>query len=97
MKTTTEILNILRNYKANAPKEYGILRIGIFGSVARQEQKDDSDVDVCVELSRPRLFTLVHIKEELQELFNCPVDITMLREHMDLRFKQNILRDSIYA
>ena len=35
---------------------------GIFGSVARGEQREGSDVDICVEIERPSIFTLVHIK-----------------------------------
>lgn len=45
--------------------EYGITRIGIFGSVARGEHTDDSDADICFEAPAPNLFTLAHIKYEL--------------------------------
>ena len=51
--------------KKNASK-YSITRMGIFGSVARGEQTEESDVDICLETSKPSMFALVHIKEELQ-------------------------------
>ena len=54
-------------------------------------------VDVCVELQTPSMFCLVHIKDELQHLFGCAVDIVRLREDMDKLLKQNIMEEGIYA
>ena len=64
--------------------------------VARNEQTEDSDVDVCVEMKKPDLFTMVHIKEELQELFGKPVDIVRLRKNMNPMLLKQIERDGIY-
>lgn len=97
MKTTADFLHILQNYKTSAASKYGIRRIGIFGSVARGEQTKNSDVDIVVDLVKPRLFYLVHIKDELQKLFGCPVDIVRERERMDPLLKSCIQRDGIYA
>jgi len=55
-----------------ADKEFGIFRIGVFGSVARQEMTEASDVDVVVELDHPDLPILVSIKQEMEELLLCP-------------------------
>lgn len=52
MKTTEEYLELLRAYKALKAIQYGILRIGIFGSVSRGEQTPQSDVDIFVELKK---------------------------------------------
>ena len=49
MKTTQEIIAILRHFKMTEGDRYGISRLGIFGSVARGEQTSDSDVDVFFE------------------------------------------------
>lgn len=97
MKTTSEYMAILRAYVAENARKYGITRIGIFGSVARGEQTTDSDVDVCVELKSPNMFSLVHIKEELQHLFGCAVDIVRLREDMDGVLKRNIKEEGVYV
>lgn len=97
MKTTSEYLSILRTYMAENARKYGIMRMGIFGSVARGEQTADSDVDICVEMQSPNMFSLVHIKEELQRLFGCAVDIVRLREDMDGTLKQCIREESVYA
>ena len=97
MKTTKEYLQLLQAYKLQSSIRYGISRIGIFGSVARGEQQEGSDVDVYVELSSPDLFSLVHIKDELQQLFGCPVDVVRLRDNMNELLKRSIIEEGIYA
>lgn len=97
MRSTAEYINLLRDYmKMNASK-YNITRMGIFGSVARGEQTEDSDVDVYLETSKPNMFALVHIKEDLQTLFGCNVDIVRLRDHMDTLLKSRIEKEGIYV
>lgn len=97
MKTRNEYIQILKSYKAAKAIEYGIASIGIFGSVARDEHNNNSDVDICVELIYPSLFYLVHIKEELQQLFGVSVDIVRIKPEMDSLLKRDIMRDCIYA
>lgn len=97
MKTTNEYLQILKNFKALKAAQYGIVRIGIFGSVARGEQSEDSDIDICVDLSIPSMFNLVHIKDDLQQLFGCSVDIVRLRQNMDALLLRNIIEEGVYA
>ena len=93
MKTTEEILNILREFKHTAGDKYGIEQIALFGSAARGELREDSDIDVCV---KPRkaidYFTLQDVREELEK-----VDLLTLHENMRQLFRQNIERDAIYV
>lgn len=88
---------LLGSYQREKAREYGIIRMGIFGSVARGEQHADSDVDVCVEMERPDLFTMVHIKDDLQRLFQRPVDVVRLRKNMNPILLQQIKRDGLYV
>ncbi|WP_075559488.1 MULTISPECIES: nucleotidyltransferase domain-containing protein [Parabacteroides] len=97
MKSTSEYINLLRDYMAKNASKYGITRMGIFGSVARGEQTEGSDVDVYLETSKPSMFALVHIKEDLQALFGCNVDIVRLRERMDTLLKSRIEKEGIYV
>ena len=97
MKSKTEILNLLKQYKPKAQREYGLARLGIFGSVARDEQTGDSDVDVCYEGTVPSLLTLDKIQTELEQLFGCKVDMVRLRDNMNRLLRQRILRDGIYV
>ena len=97
MKTTQEYIQLLKEYKQKRGILYGISRIGIFGSVARGEQTEGSDVDVCVDLTVPSIFSLVHIKEELCQLFGCEVDVVRIRQNMDALLKRNIMEEGIYV
>lgn len=97
MKSTTEYMDILRDYMAENASKYSIIRMGIFGSVARGEQTEGSDVDICLETSKPNMFALVHIKDDLQKLFGCSVDIVRLRDQMDSFLKSRIEKEGIYV
>ncbi|GHV11857.1 nucleotidyltransferase [Bacteroidia bacterium] len=97
MKTTGEYLNLLRQFKQDHANEYGIVRIGIFGSVARGEQGHDSDVDIFYEGDSMGLKSLVGLPTTLEKLFNAPVDV--VRKHKNLRpkFIQTIEKEVIYV
>ena len=49
MRTTQGIISLLKDFKAKHSSKYGIRRMGVFGSVARGEQYENSDVDVYIE------------------------------------------------
>ena len=53
MKTTAEILDILRDFKAHYAEKYGIITLGLFGSAARGEHDETSDIDICIKLQEP--------------------------------------------
>ena len=90
MKTTSEYLQLLKQFKDSKAKSYGISKIGLFGSVARGEHKEGSDVDVCFEGVPKGLFAIGGIKVDLEQLFGCSVDVVRLREKMDSFFKEQI-------
>jgi hypothetical protein len=59
-------------------KEYGVERIGLFGSYARNEQRPDSDIDLLVEFASNRpigLFRFIHLKNHLSDLLGTKVDL----------------------
>ena len=58
-------LKVLQEHKQEFEEQYGVTRLGIFGSVARDEATYESDVDVVVEMV-PDLFGRVSLKEELE-------------------------------
>ena len=97
MKSKTEILNLLSLYKPTAQQKYGMTRIGIFGSGARGEQNDQSDVDICYEGVAPSLLTLDMIQTELEQLLECKVDLVRVRNNMNTLLRQRISRDGIYV
>ena len=68
-------LQELRNWKAENAGKYGIVEMGVFGSVARGEETAESDVDVVVTMEKPNLFTIARIQIELEQHLNKPVDV----------------------
>ena len=66
-----EVISELRSLLPKLSQDYGVKKIGIFGSVARNEARPESDLDVVVELADPDLFILVHLKALLEEDFHC--------------------------
>jgi len=97
MKNKDEYLSRLRQFKKRYSSEYGIECIGIFGSVARGEQTEDSDVDIYYEGKSLGLKSLVEFPMLLERFLGAPVDV--VRKHGNLRpsFERNIMRDIVYA
>ena len=92
---TQELLSLLRSYQPRWADRFHLQRIGLFGSVARGDATDESDVDVWVELEPLIPFATVHLKRELEALLHRPVDLVRLRERMNPALRQEILRDGI--
>lgn len=97
MKSVGKYLQLLTVYMQTHASVYHIKRMGIFGSVARGEQTENSDIDIFYEGEAPDLFTLAHIKYELETLLECPVDLVRVRERMDEVLKQTIQKEAIYV
>ena len=92
-----EILRILASFRERKQDEFGILRLGVFGSVARDQATEASDVDVVVELGQPDLLALVGVKQELEELLRLPTDVVRYREEMNPYLKRRIEQEAIYV
>ncbi len=92
-----DVLRVLARFRDLKQTEFGIVRIGIFGSVAREENTDASDVDVVVELGRPDLLALVGIKQELEEMLHQPVDVVRYRAGMNAYLKRRIEQEAVYV
>lgn len=92
-----DILSILRNYKERSARQYGILEMGIFGSVARDEADNDSDVDIFIKTSTPNPFVLVHIKQDIENLLHQRVDIVRIRDRMNSFLKNRIQKEGVHV
>lgn len=76
-------------------KKYGVTRAGIFGSVVRGEAREDSDIDILVEIeSRMSLLDFAGLKLELEEALGSPVD---LGEYSVIKpiIKEQILKEEV--
>jgi uncharacterized protein len=92
-----EILTSLRHYKQSHQKEYGIKTLGIFGSVSKGQADEHSDIDIFVELTKPDLFLLSDIKQDIEQSLHIPVDIVRLRDGMNPLLRQRISKDGLYV
>jgi predicted nucleotidyltransferase len=97
MKTTREYIRLLHDYKRKHAAEYGIERMGIFGSVARNEQTKDSDVDVYFESPSMSLFKMGGLMCDLEDLFGTRVDLVHKHKNLRPTFLQRIEKDMIYV
>ncbi|MBN2373365.1 nucleotidyltransferase domain-containing protein [bacterium] len=92
-----EIIKFLKKFKEKNKDKYHIERIGIFGSVAKNRSRDNSDIDVVVKLKKQDLFELIGIKQDLEEIFHHTVDIVSYRDKMNLFLKKRIDEDEVYV
>ena len=87
----------LSAFKREFGRHYGITKLGIFGSVARQENTEDSDIDIVVEVEKPTLSLMYELKEMLKSIFKCEVDLVRFRSTLRPLFRSNILNDVVYV
>jgi hypothetical protein len=91
------VLSQLRHHRVDWQQRYHLKAIGLFGSVARGEQRPGSDIDIWVELEPLTPFALVHLKQELNALLPAPVDVVRLRKRMNPTLRQRIEREGVAA
>ena len=92
-----DILKILYLYKKEVANEYKISKIGIFGSTARGEVNDKSDVDIVVSIPEPDFFMLAGIKNDLENRLKKSVDIVAYTDTMNSFLKKRIDHEAVYA
>ena len=97
MLDKSDVLSYLKEFKKNNAKKYYIDKIGIFGSLARDEASSDSDIDIVVDMIKPNLLTLSTIREEIMRYFKKDVDIVALWDKMNPRLKKRIEKEAIYV
>ncbi|RLA77551.1 MAG: nucleotidyltransferase [Epsilonproteobacteria bacterium] len=90
----TNILDYLKDHYQEFQEKYNIEQIGLFGSYARDEATEDSDIDIFVKMP-PKLFDMVAIKEQIEEELHTKVDIIRDHKHMKPLFIEMIHKDLI--
>ena len=92
-----DCIDKLSDFKRVSGKQFGITKLGIFGSVARNENREDSDIDIVVEVDRPSLTLMYDLKQSLIRLFGCEVDLVRYRDSLRPKLKSNIQNDAVYV
>ena len=94
--TRDEILEALASQRALFER-YGVSAVSLFGSVARGESTEGSDIDLLVEFSRPiGLFQFVELKRALEEIFGRSVDLVTPKA-LKPQLRDQILKEAIRA
>lgn len=96
MKTFDELRQILSLQKQSLCENYQITEIGIFGSYARGEETEASDIDILVDYeTAPTFIMLVELKDYLSQLFELKVDI-VTKNGLKPRIRERVLAEAIY-
>ncbi|HES58369.1 MAG TPA: nucleotidyltransferase [Firmicutes bacterium] len=90
--------HVLAQLEAHAAelRAFGVRRIGVFGSVARGEATDSSDLDLLVDLKRHTFDDYFGALNFLEDLFGCKVDLVQVEALKD-RARPTVLQDLIYV
>ncbi len=75
MPTKQWITETLRKERPFLASEYGVKRLGLFGSYARGRPTEASDIDLLVEFERPIGFRFIELAEHLERLLGKPVEV----------------------
>lgn len=93
MKTTDEIQALLKNHKGYFEEKYKVAELGVFGSYARSQQREDSDLDILVEYKeKVSFFDILHLEEELSQLAGLKVDL-VIKSGLKKFMGQQILKE----
>lgn len=98
MKSIEEIKRVLNEHKKGIREKYGVNILGVFGSYARKEQDEASDVDILVEIERPIGLKFFELWDELENLLGIKVDLLTIRavKEKSLLWK-SIKEDLVYV
>ncbi|AGB40970.1 putative nucleotidyltransferase [Halobacteroides halobius DSM 5150] len=87
--------NKLKELKPLLEKQYKVKKLGYFGSYARNEASEDSDVDILVEFSGDVGWEFLDLKDLLENNLNTEVDLVTMNA-LKPQLKDEILKDVIY-
>ena len=91
------IMRTLKAYQDQYGKKYGILKLGIFGSAARNTSGEYNDIDIVITVKEQDLFNLIGIKQDLEKQFNTKVDMVSYRPQMNPLLKKKIDQEAMYV
>ncbi len=96
MNTLKEIQNTLSNNRSILASRFKVKKIGIFGSLARGEDRERSDIDILVELYEPIGWDFVELKDFLEAILRRPVDL-VTKNSLKPLIREQILSEVIYS
>ncbi len=100
MSYLDEVIKKLKVQYPYLSSEFGVKRIGVFGSIAKQEERKESDIDMVIEFDRPIGLKFIALAENMENLFGRKVDILTKDGIRNIRVKSvstDIEKDIIYV
>jgi len=88
---------LLKAFKEQHADKYHLRALGYFGSYARNEATEDSDVDIVFETHAPNLFRASAMRQELEELLGRPVGVVRLEGISNPRFRARVEKEAVYV
>lgn len=92
-----QVLIRLKQFKTHTAPKFGVVKMGIFGSVARGTSTVGSDIDVVVKLNRQNLINTIGLRQSLEDFFGVPVDVVNYTENLSPLLKKRINKEVIYV
>ncbi|HQB78437.1 MAG TPA: nucleotidyltransferase family protein [Tenuifilaceae bacterium] len=89
-------MNKLKELKPFLKREYSVKEIGLFGSFASDSARDDSDIDLLVELEKPIGWKFFSLEIYLEQIFGRKIDLVTKNALRD-RLKEDILNKVNYV
>ena len=96
MENLNSIFEILKKHKSELVDKYGLSQLAIFGSYARRQQRENSDVDILVEFNRPIGLEFIDLAEELEQILQIKVDLVS-KKGIKKKYFKSIETELAYA
>ena len=96
MESREHYITQISSHSEELKKNFGVKSLCLFGSVSRNEQKENCDVDICVEMEA-KAFLVERLKRYLENLLESPVDLVRKHKYINQYFLREIEQDGIYV
>ena len=96
MYTLQSILQKLRHHKPELQRKYPVGNLGVFGSYARGEATEKSDIDIAVEITGPMGLSFIAMADEIEALFGIKTDVVPKRS-IKSEYLSSVEKDIVYV
>jgi len=91
------ILKVLAEHRNEIELRFAVESLSIFGSVAREEAKEGSDIDILVTfIKTPGIFGFLELKAYLEKILECSVDL-VTENALKKQLREQILQEAVHA
>jgi predicted nucleotidyltransferase len=96
MKTLEEIKSVLARNKSRFSQKYGETELAVFGSYSRNDQTENSDIDILVDFEKPVGLEFIELAIELENLLELKVDLVS-KNGIKPRYFESVKEELIYV